>query len=170
MKVRMTFVLFLVVFAGVAMAQNNPLKGLDPFIGKFQCKGIAFASPMGPEHATAATVNTQWILGGQWAAFTYAEKKTTVNPKPFTTTGFFGWDAEKKKYVSGGVDNMAGYGTSESDGWTGDTLVFVGPFHTPGGTMNFRDTFTKKNGKVDSHLGEIEMNGTWTKVSQETCK
>lgn len=172
MKVRSISVLVLIVIAGAALAASHtemaPLKKLDPLVGKFQCKGIAYASPMGPEHATAATVETKWMLDGQWAAFTYAEKKTSANPKPFTVTGFLGWDAQTKKFVTGGVDNAGGYGTSESDGWNGDAMLFVGPYHAGGMTMNGRDTFTRTADGL-AHMYELEENGSWKKMSQETC-
>lgn len=173
MKVRITFVLVLTLLACTAMASSHmeptTLRQLDPLIGKFQCKGMAFASPMGPEHATVASVDVKWILGGQWAQFTYGEKKTTANPKPFTVTGFFGYDAEQKKYVSNGVDSMGGYGTSAADGWNGDEMVFVGPYHAGGMTMNGRDTFTKVGTNELKHMYEVEQNGSWQKMSQETC-
>jgi len=168
MKLRSISVLILFLLAGSVLAADNPLKTLDAMIGKFQCKGMAFASPMGPEHATTATVESKWVLGGQWAGYTYAEKKTTANPKPFVVSGYMGYDPAMKKFVNGGVDNMGGYGTAQADGWMGDDLVFVGPYNGGGMTMNGRDTFTKSANGL-KHMYEVEENGTWKKMSQETC-
>ena len=151
-----------------AMGPDPMLKQLEFFTGKWQCSGRAEASPMAPAHATQAEVNAKWGLGGYWVPVTYAEKKTAENPMPFTFTGFFGYDKEMKKFVVGGVDSMGGYSTGASDGWNGDTMVFVGPWHMNGMTANARDTFTKNGNKL-MHTNEVEMDGKWMKMSEETC-
>lgn len=173
MKSRSISVLVLILVAGAAMAASHtemsPLRKLDPMVGKFQCKGIAYASPMGPEHATTATVEAKWVLDGMWANFWYTEKKTAENPKPFAVSGFMGYDMGKKKYVTGGVDNMGGYSTSEADGWMGNDIVFVGPYNVGGMVMKGRDTFTSTSKNELKHMFEVEENGTWKKMGQETC-
>lgn len=169
-------VLILVLAAFAAVADNHSetpdpmLKQLDYFTGKWQCSGTAYANPMTPEHATQAEVNAKWDLNGNWVPFSYSEKKTAANPTPFTFTGFFGYDKEIKKFVVGGVDNMGGYSTLASDGWSGDSMIFTGPWHMNGMTANSRDVFTKKGDREMTHVGEIEMNGKWTKMSMETCR
>lgn len=47
-----------------AMAPDM-LRQLDPLVGKWQCKGIAYATPWFPEHATVGEVSQEWILGGK---------------------------------------------------------------------------------------------------------
>ena len=144
------------------------LRQLDFLAGKWRCSGTAFAMADMPEHATSAEVTSAWDASGYWLALTYAEKKTADNAKPFRYTGFFGYDPEIKKLVVGGVDNMGGYSTGASDGWSGDALVFSGPWHMHGMTANSRDTFRKlANGRM-SHTGEIEQNGKWIKLGEET--
>lgn len=101
-------------------------------------------------------------------AFDYAESKSAANPMPFHVAGYFGYDAEQKKLVLGGVDNTGGYSTESSDGWDGDTIVFTGPWHMGGMTMNSRDTF-RKTAKGLAHTGEVEQNGQWVKSVEETC-
>jgi len=174
--------LILVLMAAVALADHHTeakpeampqpdamLRQLDFFTGKWQCSGMAAETPMAKAHATQAEVNAKWDLGGYWVPVTYAEKKTAENPMPFTFTGFFGYDTESKKFIVGGVDNMGGRSTGSSDGWNGDTMVFTGPWKMIGMTANGRDTFLKKGDKQMVHIGEIEMNGTWTKMGEETC-
>ena len=66
MKTRF-MILGLCLVTVAAFGQANPKKKeLQPFVGTWQCTGTAFASPMGPEHATTATVTGAWILGGEW--------------------------------------------------------------------------------------------------------
>jgi hypothetical protein len=102
-------------------------------------------------------------------AYTYAEKKTAENPTPFTATGYFGYDPETKMLVVGGVDSTGGYATGASKGWVGDALTFEGPWHIGGMTANSRDTFTRKGANEIIHLGELESDGKWIKLGQETC-
>jgi hypothetical protein len=151
-----------------AMAPDM-LRQLDPLVGTWQCKGIAYATPWFPEHQTLGDVSQKWILDGKWLAFTYAEKKTERNPMPFTATGYFGYDPEVKMLVVGGVDSGGGYSTGASSGWVGDVLTFEGPWHMGAMTSKARDTFTKKGANEMTHLGELEYEGKWMKLGQEMC-
>ena len=159
-----------VVLAGSALAMDpNPeLKNLEVFAHNYTCTGIAYANPMAPEHPTQAKVTGQWTLDGNWVAFSYTETKTAKNPMPFGVRGFWGYDPAIKKFILGGVDNMGGYSTGTSAGWNGDSFVVEGPWHMGTKTVKARDTFTK-NGKQLMHVGEMEMDGKWVKLSQETC-
>ena len=153
-----------------ATAEPDPkLRQLDSMAGTWRCSGTAFASPMAPQHATTAEVTSKWDLGGQWLAFNYVEQKSAENPMPFRTTGFMGYDPELKKLVVGGVDNMGGYSTAASDGWAGDTLVFTGPWHMGTQTVTGRDTFTRKGDRELGHAFEMEQDGKWVKLSEESC-
>ena len=160
--------LLLLSFQAVAMDPDPMLKQLQPFAATYNCTGIAYANPMAPEHATRGSVTGAWTLGGQWIAFTYAESKTAQNSMPFAVRGFWGYDPQMKKFVVGTVDNMGGYGTAASDGWNGDTIVFAGPWHMGTQTVNSRDTFIKTAAGMN-HIGEVEMDGKWVKLGQETC-
>lgn len=145
------------------------LRQLDFMVGTLRCSGTAFATPDMPEHATSAEVVSKWDDSGYWLAATYTEKKTAENPKPIRFTGFFGYDPGMKKLIVSGVDNMGGYSSGSSDGMSGDAVVFTGPWHMQGMTFNGRDTFRKLgNGRL-SHTGEIEQDGKWVKVGEETC-
>lgn len=176
---RLISMLVLVLVAAVAMADHHDekkttatadlLRQLDPLAGKWQCKGIAYATPWFPEHPTVGEVSQEWILGGKWLAYTYAEKKTAENPMPFTATGYFGFDPETEMLVVGGVDSTGGYATGASKGWMGDVLTFEGPWHIGGMTAKARDTFTKKGPNEVTHLGELEYEGKWIRLGQDTC-
>jgi hypothetical protein len=170
MKTRM-FAVAVCLITVAAFGQSNPkLKELQPFIGTFQCTGMTFASPMGPEHATKATVSGRWVLGGAWLEIHYTETKTAKNPHPYGVIALWGYDEQPKAFVAGSVDNMGGYGTSQASGWEGDKLIFTGPMHGGGATMKARDIFTKVGKNQIDHESEMEMDGKWVKLDKETCK
>lgn len=170
MKVRI-LILGLCLVAVAALGQADPkLKELQPFVGTWRCTGIAFASPMGPEHSTTATVKGTWILNNMWLEVHYTEKKSAKNEHPVDVMIFYGYNAEIKALVGGSVENMGAYSTQQSQGWEGDKLVFTGPTHGGGATMNSRDTYTKVGDKEMRHEGEMEANGKWVKTNQEVCK
>ena len=165
---------FLLVFlvAGTALAQKPPaeLKKLDPFVGKWSCKGTVFAGEWGPEHPIIFKIDSHWSLGGMWLYFGYDETKTAKSPQPLKGIGLMSYDPEIKKFVDGWVDNSGMYQTSQSDGWNGDTMVFEGPAHGGGMSGTARDTFTRKGTKQLDHVFDLQMGGTWKKVESDTCK
>ncbi|HJQ36280.1 MAG TPA: DUF1579 family protein [Thermoanaerobaculia bacterium] len=163
------FLLVLVAGSALAMDPNPELKKLDVFAHNYDCTGIAYASPMAPEHPTAAKVTGEWMLGGNWVAFSYIETKTAKNPMPFAVRGYWGYDAATKKFIMGGVDNMGSYATGSGDGWNGDAFVVEGPWHMGTQTVKARDTFTKTGPNTMTHVGEMEMDGTWVAYGKETC-
>lgn len=160
--------LLLLLTMTAAAGPDPKVRQLEPLAGPFHCSGTAFASPIAPQHATTGEVTTRWDLDGNWLAFTYAEKKTAGNPGAFRVSGFFGYDPQLGKFVIGGFDNMGGYSTASSDGWNGDTIVFTGPWHMGTQTVTSRDTFIRKGDRL-WHSGELEQDGKWVKMGEETC-
>jgi len=143
---------------------------LDFFVGTWHCSGKAFASPMGPEHATTASVNTAKAVDGHWLHVTYDEHKTAANPVPYHVGVYMGYDAGKKEFVQGCVDNMGGYCTENSQGWSGDTISFEGTGHGDGKTFGVRDNFTRKDANEFIHSGEMQgEDKKWMKLDEETC-
>src|SRR6476646_5862967 len=133
-RVMMKRLVYLLVFlvAGAALAQPKPpaeLKQLEPFVGKWSCKGIVYSGEWGPEHPTVFKIDTHWSLGGQWLYTDYKETKTAKNPHPMVGIGLWSYDTDVKKFVGGWVDNSGMYQTQQSDGWNGDEIVFTGPTH-----------------------------------------
>jgi len=154
-----------------AFGQSNPkLKELQPFVGTWQCTGTTFASEMGPEHPTTATVNGAWVLDGSWVEVRYTETKTAKNPHPYAVRMLLSYDAEPKAFVSGAVDNMTGYSVEQAPGWVSDKMTFSGLMHAGGATMKSRDIFTKVGKNEIIHESEMEMKGKWVKLDKESCK
>src|SRR5713226_5023524 len=131
----------LIATASFAQSATDQLKSLSGFVGTWKCSGKAFASDMGPEHSTTATVNGKWILNAKWLEMRYTEDKNSRNPNPVAVVAQWGWDEGQKKYVAGTVDNMGGYSVAQSSGWNDNSLAFEGPFHMGAMTTQGRDTF-----------------------------
>jgi hypothetical protein len=173
---RILFPILVLVFAASSVlamdappGPNPKLKELKYFAGNWQCKGTGFAFMGTPEHKTSAMVEASWTLDGYWLTLRYHESKTAINAHPVDVRMFQGWDDQLKKLASGGVDNMGSYTIAYSTGWDGDKLTFDGDMHGGGMTMKVRDTFMKMSATKLTHMGELEMDGKWTKLDEETC-
>lgn len=176
MKNTILLLVALVSLVALSAVAADPMPAPDPMLrqldylgGNWSCRGTAFASPFGPEHATRGMVTTQWMLNNRWLSFRYAEEKSKSNATPFSVAGFMGYDPERKKLVIGGVDSMGGYSTEESIGWEGDRIVFEGPNHMGTMTATGRDTFMRMSKDEMMHTFEVMTNGSWQKAAQETC-
>jgi uncharacterized protein DUF1579 len=166
MKIRL--IALTLFIATTAIAQD--LKSLNGFVGTWKCTGTAFASDMGPEHPTKATVTVKPAFGGKWLETRYTEEKTAKNPMPFAVVSYWGVDGAKKKFVATSVDNMGGYGTQTSSGLSGGTLVFEGPANMGPMTMPGRDTFTVNGNTATHSFSAQDQSGGWKKFDEETCK
>ena len=172
---RVLFLIIALAFAWSALAADAPpgpnpkLKELQYFVGNWQCTGTGYAFMGTPEHKTTAMVEAMWILDGYWLSMRYHENKTAVNAHPVDARIFMGYDEQTKKIASGAVDNMGGYFTQSSPGWEGNKLTLEGDMHGGGMTMKVRDVFTKVSATKVEHMAELEMNGKWTKLDEETC-
>jgi hypothetical protein len=168
MKRCFSIMFMLALMATAASAQSAA--DLKAFEGTWKCTGVAFASEMAPEHATTATVTGRWIMGGKWMDVHYTEMKTAKNPHPVEAEILMSYDHGAKKLVAGSIDNGGGYSTQESSGWSSDMLTLAGPYNMGGAKMNYRDVFTRKGANTMLHTGEAEMNGSWKKIDEQTCK
>ena len=169
MKIRFLGILVCLFATASLFAAGNA--NLQPIAGSWTCTGTGFAGDMGPEHPTKAVVRTSWELGDKWLQVWYKESKTEKNAHPVEAELLMSYDEAKKKVVSGCVDNFGGYCTQESGTppWDGDKMMLEGNSTGGGKTMKSRDTFTKGKDWI-KHMGELEMNGKWTKTDEETCK
>ena len=148
---------------------NPKLKELKYFVGNWQCKGTGFAFMGTPEHKTSGVAEASWTLNDYWLTIYYHESKTAINAHPVAVRIYWGWDEQLKKFASGSVDDMGSYAVQYSSGWDGNKLVFNGETHGGGGTAKVRDVFTKVTSSKLEHMSEVEMNGKWTKLDEETC-
>ena len=158
-----------VLAADAPPGPNPKLKELQYFVGTWQCEGTGFAFMGTPQHKTTATVEASWTLNNYWLSLYYHENKTAINAQPVAVRVFWGWDEQVKKFASGSVDDMGTYEIQNSPGWEGSKLTFNGDMHGGGTTMKVRDVFTKVSATKVEHMSEVDMNGKWTKLDEETC-
>lgn len=170
LRTHTALILTFVATAALAQAPSPRLADLKEFSGNWTCKGIAFASPWGPEHPTTAKIQVQWILGGYWLNAQYAETKTPQNPKPAAGRVHWGWDEQKKTFTGYAVNNFGGHVTIDSSGWQGDTIVWNGMMSIGGTTFATRDTFIRTKAGQIRHMTEAQQNNQWNKLNEETCR
>jgi hypothetical protein len=149
-----------------------PLDQLDAFVGDGICGGNTIAMGKTPAHATTARYHGEKTLDGHWAVIHYDEDQTAANPKPFHIQQYFGYDADKKRFVAVAFDNSgASYSAGTSSGWKDGTFTLDNTATMDGKTISFRDVFTKSGSSMSSHTGLTkDKNGNWVKTDQETCK
>jgi hypothetical protein len=136
--------------------------------GTWHCAGKAFASPMGPEHATQGVAHAQMALDGFRLVIHYDETKTAANPMPYHVLQVVGWDAGAKAFDSACFDSMGSSCSQTTKGWNGSALVFEGAIK--GMTVGARDTFTKVSESEMTHKGEMQgEGGKWAATDEETC-
>lgn len=153
-----------------APAMPAELGQYDFFLGTWTCSGKTFASPMGPEHATTATIHAAKAVGNRWVHITYDENKTAANPMPYQVGVYWGYDPGRKAFVQSCVDVFGGYCQQTASGWNGDTFVFEGNGYSDGKVVVSRDTFTKKGAGALVHAGEMQTDDKkWIKLDEETC-
>lgn len=174
MKYKIAGTIALALASSVAFAETMAapaeLAQLDFFNGKWNCSGKAFASPMGPEHASVATVHAAKAVGDHWRYLTYDETKTAANPAPMHAGVYWGYDTAKKSFIQFCADNVGGYCNQTSAGWNADTLVFEGIGNGDGKQFGSRDILVKKDANTFTHTGEMQgEDKKWTKTDEETC-
>lgn len=147
---------------------DSEMQQLKFFVGNWSCKGHVETTPLGPAHDTSSMVRIATEYGGFWLIGRYDEVKTAQNPMPMRFEFVWGRDAKEKKFAAWGFDGFGGATKQTSSGWEGDKMVFTGEVVSGGQTAGARDTFVRK-GEALTHMGEMQMNGQWTKLDEESC-
>jgi hypothetical protein len=140
---------------------------LAAFEGNWACEGTMSPSPFAPGGKTTSTVRSRTELGGFWQTGEVHAKSPGLPPLEgrFQAT----YDPAGKRLVMLWVDNMGGWAQTTAPDWTGDTAVFAGDSFMAGKRFKTRDTFTKGAGTL-RHLSEIETDGKWLPLGDETCR
>jgi hypothetical protein len=141
---------------------------LDYFEGTWTCEGQTKDSPFGPGGKITSSATIHDAMRGFWQA---GEIKGTMPNMPafegrFHTT----YDPSTKQYTMLWVDSMGAWARSTSSGWQGDKMVYEGEMHMGGQKAMGRDTFMKSGADTMKHSWEMQMDGKWTPMGDETCK
>jgi uncharacterized protein DUF1579 len=157
------------VKAEMSMPRPAPeMSQLKFFDGSWACAGTMLASPMGPAGKMTSTVRSQSDLGGFWQSGVV--KGTSPGMPPFEGRFNMTYDPTAKHHVLLWMDNMGGWAQSTAPGWEGDKIVFTGDSFMAGKGFKTRDTFAKAAGGSMRHTSEMQTDGKWTAIGDETCK
>lgn len=174
---RTTFLMALVAVSALAtipaLAQPAPsphLEDLEIFEGFWNCNGMAFSSPFGPERPIRATINVEWTLDDFWLNSEYTERRTGKNPKPAAGHVHWGYDELTRKFTGYGVNNFGGYIKVDSDGWIGDTIIWSGTMNIGGTAFPTRDIFFRRSTREIQHRTEAQLDGQFVALNEETCR
>lgn len=144
------------------------MKALAFFDGNWTCDGAAQPSPFGPGGKMTSTVRVHDDLGGFWQSGKVKGSMPGLPPLEglFHTT----YDPAAKEFVMLWVDNAGAWSRSTSKGWQGDKIVYEGEMSMGGQKTMARDTFSKGADGSMKHLGEVQVEGKWAAMFEETCK
>lgn len=157
------------VKAEMSMPRPAPeMSQLSFFDGSWRCEGTMSPSPFGPGGKMTSTVRSQADLGGFWQSGTV--KGTSPGMPPFEGRFHMTWDLMAKRHVMLWVDNMGGWAHSTAPGWDGDKIAFSGDSFMGGKRFSTRDTFAKAAGGTMRHTWDVQTEGKWVPVGDETCK
>jgi hypothetical protein len=146
---------------------NKILADVKWFDGDWNCTGHSYGP--GPEHPTAATVAFAWQLDGFWVQSAYTEPKSATNPVPYSSISQWGWDPVAQAIASVLVDNQEGSIAEATPGWIAEKLSFEGSGHRFGVQFEARDTYTRRSASRFLHVFQVNVNGNWVKLREETC-
>lgn len=151
--------------------QAGPHPALDQlkyFAGTWRCTGISNAQ--GKAHPTTARATAAWDRGGSVLSIRYQEQKSEANPTPLSAVEHLSYSQKLRKLVAEQSDSFGRRGSHTSAGWEGNKLVWAGEAHQAGMKTASRETFVRTGDDEFSHLGEFQVNGTWTRQVEETCR
>jgi hypothetical protein len=171
MATALTLVLALAVSPVLAQEMPKPapeMAKLDYFEGSWTCEGMTKDSPFGPGGKITSTATIRDDLGGFWQSGTI--KGSMPNMPPFEGMFHTTYDPMAKQYVMLWVDNMGAWSQSTSKGWEGDKMIYEGEGTMGGQKMKSRDTFMQAGAGMMKHSWEMEMDGKWVPMGEETCK
>jgi hypothetical protein len=145
-------------------AKGNALMNFsaDRFLlGNWSCEAHLPDGSSGREE-----VRYSLVLDGQWL---YLEYTLTPAAGPATTThAYETYDPSLKKWVYTSFSSSGSYGASFSDGWQGNTKVYVPP---PGEPVQFRVTVLKVSEAEFTEKIEIRSaDGSYRETSSLRCR
>jgi hypothetical protein len=80
------------------------------------------------------------------------------------------YDPGAKQYQMLWVDSMGAWSQETSTGWEGDKIVFAGETAMGGKKMRVRDSFVKAGDGSMNHSWEMQAEGKWVPLGNETCR
>ena len=169
------------LLGGVAIADEKPaakaalrtppteLTALDFLAGRFRCKGSWFPTAGAPGQPKTSKISSKWALEKFFLTFDYSQPKTKEQPGPIVANGYWGWDADVKKYVHGAI-NSVGMSFMLAGDKDGDSLVFKGEGKGRTGARGpVVFTFKKADKGFTLLVEDTGADGKLARSSEETC-
>ena len=138
------------------------------FDGSWSCEGTMQPSPFGPGGKMKSSVTSKTDLGGFWQSGTV--KGTMAGMPPFEGHFNMTYDPGGKQFAMMWVDNMGAWTHSTAPGWQGEKIVFAGDSFMNGQKVPSRDTFAKATDGSMKHQWEMQIDGKWMPMGDETCR
>jgi hypothetical protein len=129
------------------------LDQLNSMVGTWKCEGKSVMG--GKEMAMKSTAKFAWDLDKNWVKAEMSSPKTKDMPA-FKGTGFYGYDAANKQFVSYHFDNLGGSGMSTSKGKNGTTWEWAGKMSMMGQSMDVKSSINEVSAKevtIKSSMG-----------------
>ncbi len=144
------------------------LAALQFLAGHFSCTG-SWRNPAGASVAKQSKLSSRWKLDHYFLVFDYEQPASKEQPHAISASGYWGWDANRKKYVHSAINNHGLAVTLYADPG-GDALVFKGEGGAGSGSAQGPLSFTfKKAPKGFTMITVAERDGKQETVSEETC-
>ena len=154
--------------AGDKPAARTPaaeLEALQFLAGNFNCKATWYPAGGAEGQPRTARIKSKWSLGNSFLTFDYTQSK----PGPIVGSGYWGYDADLKKYVHGAI-NSVGMSFMLTGDKEGDGVVFKGEGKTrSGGRGAVVFTFKKSDKGFTLTVEDTGPDGKLGKSAEETC-
>ncbi len=150
-----------------SVAEDDPYQVLKRDVGEWQAEMKMFGP--GTTSEPVKGVERNRMLGNFWIVSDFS---TQFMGQKFEGHGCFGYDTEKKKYVSLWIDSMSPFPVKMTGTWDADsnTMTFVGKGKDPSGNEISMKNVTKYDGK-DRRVFTMYMgtpDGKWVKSMEIT--
>jgi hypothetical protein len=138
------------------------------FEGNWSCDGKMPPGPFGPGGAMKGSATIKSDLGGFFQSGSVKGTMTGMPPMDgmFHTT----FDPVAKQFVMIWVDSMGTWAQSTSKGWEGDSMTYAGDTMMVGKKLPGRDKFTKNADGSMRHTWDLQVDGKWAPIGDETCR
>ncbi len=137
-------------------------------VGNWTCTGTWY-DPSGKSMTVTSKGKITKVLGGHQYLGEFSSPKAGDMPA-MKSTAEWHYDPLSKGLVGTMVCDSGDASRSTSNGMQGQSIIWTAEGTMMGQPMKMRTTETVKSAKEMTMLHEVETNGNWAKMGEETCK
>ncbi len=160
-------------FAGEAPAKTAPNPMLEAAFkdaaGNWTCTGTWNDPASGKSMTMTSKAKIAKALNGHQYTAEFSSPKAGDMPA-MKSNAEWHYDPISKGLVSTMVCDSGDVSRSTSNGVQGQTIIWMSEGTMMGNPMKMRSTHTMKSAKEMAMVYEVEANGNWAKMGEETCK